>query len=213
VTTAAGDDRAEGGHGGRPRDPSRDEAIREAALELLAEVGYDRLTIDAVAERAGAGKATVYRRWGSKGDLVVDALADLEPAGQLPDTGSLRGDLEHLCVQLSAEPESRTLAVMQGLASAISRDQTVMAAFNARFVAPRRAAMAEVFSRAQARGEMPAGKDLDLLTSVIPALLLHRLLTAPGEPSPDLPRRIVDEILIPASLSPAPATIPRKDRR
>src|SRR5689334_11946810 len=84
---------------GRSRDDSRDPQILQATAQLLAEVGYDRLTMDAVAARAHAGKATLYRRWSSKGELVVDALgcaAHGETPEAAPDTGSLRGDLEAL---------------------------------------------------------------------------------------------------------------------
>jgi AcrR family transcriptional regulator len=191
-----------GGHGGRPRDPSRDKAILQAALDVLAEDGYDRLTIDAVASRAGAGRATVYRRWESKAELVVDALADLHGSPQVPDTGSLREDLDQLCAHLTDDPESRTLAVMQGLASALPHDPTLVAAFNERLGDPRRAAVAELFARAVARGEMPPGKDIELLTSVIPALMMHRLLTGEGRPSLAFARRIVEQLLLPAATRP-----------
>src|SRR3712207_5473935 len=67
--------------GGRPRDPSRDDAIRAAILRLLAEVGYGALTMDAVAAEAGVGKATIYRRWRTKHDLVVDTIAELNQIG------------------------------------------------------------------------------------------------------------------------------------
>src|SRR5215217_9777739 len=80
--------------GGRPRDPSRDGVIRAAILRLLAEVGYGALTMDAVAAEAGVGKATIYRRWRTKQDLVVDTISDLNrDEASPPDTGSLEGDL------------------------------------------------------------------------------------------------------------------------
>src|SRR5581483_10849004 len=83
---------------GRPRDETRDAAILDATLRILGDVGYDRLTIDAVATEARASKATVYRRWPGKAALVVDAIQSLNPyaagtGGEPPDTGSLRGDL------------------------------------------------------------------------------------------------------------------------
>ena len=80
--------------GGRPRDPSRDGVIRAAILRLLADVGYGALTMDAVAAEAGVGKATIYRRWRTKQDLVVDTISDLNREVASPaDTGSLEGDL------------------------------------------------------------------------------------------------------------------------
>src|ERR671939_1915888 len=89
--------------GGRPRDPSRDGVIRAAILLLLADVGYGALTMDAAASEAGVGKATIYRRWRTKQDLVVDTIAELnrEEAGA-PDTGSLEEDLRVLLRRLVA---------------------------------------------------------------------------------------------------------------
>lgn len=186
---------------GRPRDPSRDEAIRSAALDLLVELGYDRVTIEAIAARAGAGKATVYRRWGSKAELVLDAITDLGGVVRAPDTGSLAGDLSDLCTAMSGRVETHALAVMHALAPALARDAELAAAFAKHFVAPRRAALADVFARATARGEMPAGKDIDLLTSVIPALMMYRLSTGGGIPDPQLVRRIASQVLLPAALA------------
>src|SRR5918911_1191231 len=89
--------------GGRPRDPSRDGVIRAAILRLLADVGYGALTMDAVAAEAGVGKATIYRRWRTKQDLVVDTISDLNRAeATTPDTGSLEGDLRALLHSLVA---------------------------------------------------------------------------------------------------------------
>src|SRR3954464_11010422 len=89
--------------GGRPRDPSRDGVIRAAILRLLADVGYGALTMDAVAAQAGVGKATIYRRWRTKEDLVVDTIADLNrEEAAAPDSGSLEGDLRAILRSLLA---------------------------------------------------------------------------------------------------------------
>src|SRR3954462_5525024 len=89
--------------GGRPRDPSRDSVIRAAILRLLADVGYGALTMDAVASEAGVGKATIYRRWRTKQDLVVDTISDLnrEQVAR-PDTGSLENDVRLMLRSLVA---------------------------------------------------------------------------------------------------------------
>src|SRR5689334_25411269 len=81
---------------GRPRDPSRDEAIIDATIDVLVRDGYDRLSMEGVAAAAGVGKTTVYRRWGSKAELVIDAMATLKPAIDTIDTGTLEGDVELL---------------------------------------------------------------------------------------------------------------------
>src|SRR3712207_8885803 len=83
--------------GGRPRDPSRDAAIKAALLRLLGEVGYGGLTMDAVAEQAGVGKATIYRRWPTKQQLIADSILDLGSVLTVPpDTGSLQEDLRQV---------------------------------------------------------------------------------------------------------------------
>ena len=99
---AAGDVQKTHRHGGRYLDSSRDMILRDAALVLLAEVGYDRLTMDAVAARARAGKTTIYRRWPGKAELVVDSLNCLKGVPDIPDTGSLQQDLRLLARTLPA---------------------------------------------------------------------------------------------------------------
>src|SRR4051794_41353084 len=89
--------------GGRPRDPSRDGVIRAAILRLLADVGYGALTMDAVAAEAGVGKATIYRRWRTKQDLVVDTIAQLNrEEASAPDSRSLEGDLPLMLPRLAS---------------------------------------------------------------------------------------------------------------
>src|ERR671929_593448 len=81
---------------GRPRDPALDTRIVEAAVALIAEVGYDGATVEAIAERAGVGKPTIYRRWAGKAEIVAEAIRARKGAGGPADTGSLRGDLRAL---------------------------------------------------------------------------------------------------------------------
>lgn len=200
-----------GPRGGRPRDPSRDTAIRTATVQLLVAHGYDRLTIDAVAKRAGTGKATVYRRWGSKAELVLDAVTDLHGPIQVPDTGWLHGDIDELCARMSDGTETREMEVMHALAAVLPRDQALADAFAARFIAPRRASLAQVFARAIARGEMPSDKDVDLLTSLIPALMMYRISTGAGAPDPGLARRIATEVILPAATAAAHDDTTRED--
>src|ERR1700677_2004443 len=109
-------------HRGRQLDATRDAALREAALELLAEIGYDRLSIDAVAARARASKMTIYRRWSGKAELVVDALRCLKKPRPMPDTGSLRGDLTAMAGS-SESPDARFDAkLVLGMVSALARN-------------------------------------------------------------------------------------------
>src|SRR5277367_6924805 len=109
-------------HRGRHLDASRDAALRDAALELLAEIGYDRLTIDSVAARAHASKTTIYRRWSGKAELVVDALNCLQRSRPAPDTGSLRGDLESIADNAASTDNQFSTQLMMGLITALAHD-------------------------------------------------------------------------------------------
>jgi AcrR family transcriptional regulator len=193
-------------HGGRYLDSSRDLVLREAALALLAEVGYDRLTMDAVAARARAGKTTIYRRWQSKAELVVDALNNLKGDHDIPDTGSLRQDL-HALVSDITNAESRFGAqVTIGMVSALARDAELRRVFREKFIAPRMAGFRTVFERAVARGEMPAGHDLDLLARLFPALGLQQLVMSGELPDTQLALHIMDEIVYPLATASATDT-------
>ena len=92
---------------GRPRSEASHHAIIEATLELLIESGYGALTMDAVRTRAGVGKATIYRRWSSKEELVSDAIVVLHEEFDTPDTGSLRGDYDGACGRGAGERVAR----------------------------------------------------------------------------------------------------------
>ena len=187
---------------GRKRDHSRDSAILYATLEVLSEVGAVRLTMDMVAARAGAGKATIYRRWASKTDLVIEAVTymkrnqvDLE---SLPDTGTLRGDLLGLFKPQSIEEGERKLKIMTGLASLLSQDPSLADAANTAVVQPWADAHLVLMQRAVDRGEISASADIGTLSRVIPSLAAYRTLVQ-RKPI-DLPflLSMVDELIIPA---------------
>src|SRR5829696_2534068 len=116
--------------GGRPRDPSRDGVIREAILQLLGEVGYGALTMDAVAAEAGVGKATIYRRWRTKQDLVVDTISVMNQAEATPpDTGSLEGDLRAMLHSLVSVITGPTGAATLSLLSTVPHQPALAHAF------------------------------------------------------------------------------------
>lgn len=197
--------------GGRSLDSSRDLVLREAALVLLAEVGYDRLTLDAVAARARAGKTTIYRRWRGKAELVVDALNSLKGVPEIPDTGSLRQDLRALAQSITSA-ESRFGAQMTiGMVSALARDDELRRVFGEKFIAPRMAGFRAVFERAVARREMPAGHDLDLLAGLFPALALQQLVMSGELPGVGFACQIMDEVVYPLATAPAAGTSPAPD--
>ena len=190
---------ADRSQGGRPLDPERDTALRRAALELVGEIGYDRMTIDAIASRAKAGKATVYRRWASKADLVIDAFVnEALGADELPDTGSLRGDALALARRLwdDAAPVPRA-RVMTGLVSALLTHPELRQALAA-IARPPQAVVEEIYRRAVDRGEIPEPADLDLLGSVMPSMCIYRLVTTGEPPTPEFIERVVEAILLPS---------------
>lgn len=186
---------------GRKRDHSRDLAILDAVLDVLAEQGYDGMSMDAVASRAKAGKATVYRRWPSKAHLVHDAIVrmaqqdvDLE---SLPDTGSLRGDIVAL-----TRPDAfgeRRLKVIAGLTSMLASDRTGLgaAAYTASvavWVAANRVAL----ERAVDRREIAASADLALLSRLIPSMCMYRVAVERIALDPDFTYGLIDRVLLPA---------------
>ncbi|GAA2483446.1 TetR/AcrR family transcriptional regulator [Streptomyces gobitricini] len=156
---------------GRPRDSHIDHAVLAAARGLLAEVGYSRVTMDATAARAGVGKAAIYRRFGSKAELLFAASVhdmSIEPP---PDTGSLRGDL-HALARLIHERLGNPLArqVTPALMAEMVRSPELAARLQQTFVAQQRADFAALLERAERRGELPRPLD--------PALA-HLLLSGP----------------------------------
>lgn len=200
------------GRRGRARDDSRDPEILRAAAELLGEVGYDRLTMDAVAALARAGKATLYRRWPSKAELVVDAVictAD-RPEAVLPDTGSLAGDLRALAAAVAKEPDGMRDRIMAGLVTALPQHPDLASVVRDRLTAPRLALMRAVFDQAVARGEIPPDRDLDMLTRVGPAMVFHRVMIMIEPVDEAFITHLIDEVILPLALAPrrAPGTPP-----
>jgi len=198
-------DRLKTRRGGRSLDSSRDLALREAALAVLAEVGYDRLTMDAVAARARAGKTTIYRRWPGKAELVVDALSNLKGDHDIPDTGSLRQDL-YAIAQAMTSPENHIGALTVGIVNALARDAELRRVFREKFIVPRAAGFRIVFERAVARGEMPAGRDLELLARLFPALGLQQLVMSGEFLDAGSARYLMDEVVYPLATAPATDT-------
>jgi AcrR family transcriptional regulator len=187
----------------------REEELLDATVAELAAVGYDRLTMDAVAARAHASKATLYRRWPSKQAMVVDAVirskrADADP----PDTGSLRGDLLALFCGPQAREGQRSDRILAALVTALQVDTTLAVEFRTRFLAPKLESGREVYRRAAARGELLPSADPALLAPALAGILLHREFVLGEQVTPTLVARVVDEVILPAATgrhgSPAP---------
>jgi AcrR family transcriptional regulator len=189
-------------HRGRQLDATRDAALRDAALELLAEIGYDRLSIDAVAARAKASKMTIYRRWSGKAELVVDALSSLRKPGEVPDTGSLRGDLDAMASR-SERPDVRFDAkLVLGVVSALARNPELRQVIREQFIGQGGDRLRRVFERAVARGEIPPDRNLDLLVSVFPAMAIHHLLIFGELPDASFTTAVMDELILPLATAP-----------
>jgi AcrR family transcriptional regulator len=178
--------------GGRPRDPSRDGVIRAAILRLLADVGYGALTMDAVASEAGVGKATIYRRWRTKQDLVVDTISDLNRAeAAAPDTGSLEGDLRAMLHGFVAVITGPTGAATLSLLSTVPHHPALAEAFRSGPIKVWQQAVGEIFDRAEQRGEVPPGMAGSVIGETTSALLVQRWLLT-GRP---IDEAYADEVL------------------
>ena len=189
----------------RPRvEGEREAQILDAAVALLGQVGYDRLTMDAVAAQAKASKATLYRRWSTKAALVVDAILRSKKALQAPevDTGNLRDDLLALACGTGGLADDRTSHIMAGVITALHHDPEFAEEFRSRVIAPKLETTREVFERARARGEITADLDLDLLTPALAGIVLHRSFVL-GQPTDEKTvTQVIDEIILPAATRP-----------
>jgi len=167
----------------------------------LASSGYDRLTMDAVATAAKASKATLYRRWDTKADLVVDALARAKGSPQVAsvDTGSLRGDLIAVACNHGGIGDERTLAVMSSIITALQHDKEFADAFHERFLAAKLEESRAIYRRAQQRGEIAPDVDLEILTPTLAAVILHRAFVLRLPVDDETILRIIDEIVLPAA--------------
>lgn len=192
---------------GRKRDEALDQHILEAAIDVLARDGYEHMTMDAVATTARAGKGAIYRRWPSKAQLVVDALAysSAVEMPEPPDTGSLRGDLHALIEARPKKADARMLRVMAGLVAALPLHPDFAAMARERLIEPRRLRQLAVLERAVARGEIPPGRDLESLSHVMPALVFHRQMVL-GEPIDEaFLSHLIDHIVLPLATAAVPA--------
>ncbi|MET8123188.1 TetR/AcrR family transcriptional regulator [Micromonospora sp. NPDC005189] len=175
-----------------------DSALFAVVIDLLREVGFDRLTIDAVAARAHVSKATIYRRWDGKAELVVAALRDRQVGvHNPPDTGSLRGDLIEL-LRATAAICAADCDLMQALAFAMRTNPELERLVRHQVLPAGRVASTAILVRAAARGEIPpeAG-ERELFHELAPALSLSRIV-ASGLPADDaFLTQVVDQVLIP----------------
>ncbi|GAA4683383.1 TetR/AcrR family transcriptional regulator [Streptomyces chumphonensis] len=170
----------------RPRSTQADQAILDATRAVLVESGWSRLTMAAVAARAGVAKTTLYRRWPGKSELVVDAVAVLFDELELPDRGSLAADIEGVVLSfahLLGHPETKTS--LMAVVAESTTDAALRGRIKAAVVDRQKRLVVEGRVRAQARGELPPDADpvrtarsVDLIFDVIAGAVVHRSLVS-----------------------------------
>ena len=189
---------AEAPQRGRPRSERARTAILEAASELLLARGLSAVSMDAVAERAGVSKATIYRWWPTKETLALDALYT-EWAAARPhprDTGSLRGDLLSLLRPWARLAGSRPYGrVVAALLTEAQTDPAFATEYRERFVEPRRQQAREIFRRAIERGEIPADTKVEVALDLLYGPLYHRLLHGHAPLNDRFVREVIDMVL------------------
>lgn len=184
----------------RPRvEGDREAEIYDAVIRLVVELGYDKLTFDAVAADVRASKATLYRKWSTKAALVVDAVTSrfCNDGSAVADTGSLRGDLvAGACADGGLTSDLPEL--IGSLVAALHRDADLFDAFRTRYLEPSIQRGIEIFHRAQQRGEIGPDADLHQLSTILPAMCIHETIVFGREIDRAGVIAIVDDIVLPA---------------
>lgn len=195
-TAVAADPESAGLRGTRRRGDALLEAIYAAVMEELADVGYPALSIERVAERARTGKASIYRRWPTRLDLVLDALDHVLPHfAEVPDTGTIRGDLlvvlRNIAETMSSRPGTAAKACFEG------PDEELARAMRERLLPPRKAMMLAILQRAADRGEIRPDAVTQRIAEAGPMLLHGELLQRGGPITDEAVVAIVDEVMLP----------------
>jgi AcrR family transcriptional regulator len=178
------------------RGKEREDAILAAAIELIGEVGYAALTMDAVAARAQASKATIYRRWRNKAQLVKAALDayDADRNAAIPDTGDLRSDLVAVMRALRERASESYLAMITGLIAASKHDPELAAALDEHVANEELSPFLVSLQRAVDRGDLPPDADSELVHDVAEAMIMRQL--ANGVFDEAFIQRVVDDVLL-----------------
>lgn len=185
--------------GGRPRSAQSQQAILDATLTLLATEGFEAMSIEAIAARAGVGKKTIYRWWTSKEALVIDAIKNMQQAkNPVIDTGSLRDDLIALfrnTFQVWSRPDARRLLLE--LVGLMTTHPEVFQTYYDQVLAPRLQQATQVIQQAQAQREVRQDLDAIEIVSLLAGPIWYHLLfdAKSTHPAPPLPERLVDAIL------------------
>jgi len=175
----------------------REAEILAVTLRLLQERGYDRLTVDAVAAAARASKATVYRRWPSKAELVLAAFTEgIRQVAVAPNTGTLRGDLVYMGEKVCEQGNQHASTIRAVLLEA-SRHPALNDAMQHQFLDQRRLLMQHILQQAVDRGEIRAAAITDELWDVLPGYLIFRSIIPSQPPDDATVELLVDEVIMP----------------
>jgi AcrR family transcriptional regulator len=182
---------------GRPRDESVDARVVAAALSLVADEGLAALTMESIASTAGVSKSTIYRRWNTKEEIVVDAVATIAHAVEVSDTGDLRHDLLSAVDGLRAlVSDTRAGEVFPWLVSEIASRSDIGILYFTTVVHPRRRAIASVIETARDRGEIRADLDIETAVDLLTGPIILRRMAGNIESSPsDWTSTVVDSLL------------------
>ena len=179
---------------GRPRSEEAHQAILDATLELLQEVGFSALTVEGVASRAGVGKATIYRRWPSKLPLVVEAFGGL-PRLEEVDMGDVASDLKAMLRSYLQIFNTTPLAtILPSLAGERAHNDALSELFDP-VLKGRRRPLTVALERGVERGELPAGLDLELAADLVVGPIAVKLFFTGGKLSPRMVGPMVDMAL------------------
>ncbi|QOV37791.1 TetR/AcrR family transcriptional regulator [Streptomyces ferrugineus] len=181
--------------------PEREAELYEAVLDLLREVGYDALTMDAVAARTRSSKATLYRQWGGKAELVVKAIRHNKPGKDLSeiDTGSLRGDFHALMAHADDAQMEQNGALMRGLAMAMHANPDLHREFRSQVVEPEIAEFRRMLQRAVDRGEVrPDCPALDFVVHMMLGAFVTCSILDDRPPTPAFLTSYIDAVVLPA---------------
>lgn len=181
---------------GRPRSAASHKAMLQATLELLSEVGFEVMSIEAIAARAGVGKTTIYRRYSSKEELVADAIESIREEVLIPDTGNFWNDIDALienAAQITFTPLGRQAVAM--IISSASSNPGFAQIYWEKYLQPRRQAFAIVIERAKERNEIPANLDSGLVFDTMSGIMLYALIFPPVESWKSYVRRALSLLL------------------
>lgn len=146
-------------------------------MELIAQEGVEAMSIEGIAARAGVAKTTIYRRWSSKGEVIVAALKTIDEKIPIPDTGETRQDLVELIdAFMRAAIESPLAPVVARVAAVATSNPEILDVFRSGLMGPRQAAVREVLQRGIDRGEVRPDIDVDLVVDLFPAIIIFRML-------------------------------------